>query len=83
MRLRTGLAKGGVLTADLLESNTAISRNQQVAVRVATGSIVIETSGIAQTNGHIGQSVKVKPSGSSEIFMAKVLEPGVVLVDAR
>lgn len=83
VRLRRAIARGAPLTADAVEGVPAISRHQQVAVRLAAGNIVIETSGLAQASGKIGETVAVMNTGSSEIFLAKVVEPGVVMVNAR
>jgi flagella basal body P-ring formation protein FlgA len=83
VRLRQPLRRGMPVALGALESTAAISRNQAVAVKIAAGSIVIETAGIAQDNGRVGDMVKIKNPGSSEIFLATVLEPGVVSVNAR
>lgn len=83
VRLRHALVRGMPVAESALEPTTAISRNQAVAVRIAAGSIVIETAGIAQANGRVGDMVKIRNPGSSEIFLATVLEPGVVSVNAR
>jgi len=82
-RLRRALVRGMPVPESALEPVTAISRNQAVAVKIASGSIMIETAGIAQTDGRVGDMVKIKNPGSSEIFLATVLEPGVVSVNAR
>jgi flagella basal body P-ring formation protein FlgA len=82
-RLRQALVRGMPITESALEPTTAISRNQAVAVRIAAGGIAIETAGIAQANGRVGDMVKIKNPGSNEIFLATVLEPGVVSVNAR
>jgi flagella basal body P-ring formation protein FlgA len=82
-RLRQALMRGMPVPQSALEPAIAISRNQSVAVKIAAGSIVIETAGIAQDNGRVGDMVKIKNSGSNEIFLATVLEPGVVSVNAR
>jgi flagella basal body P-ring formation protein FlgA len=83
IRLRIALSRGLPVTETMLERMPAISRNQQVAVRMLAGSIVIETEGLAQADGRIGDTVKVKNPGSSEIFKGEVVEPGLVLVNAR
>ena len=82
-RLRIAVRRGSPLTEGALETVPAISRNQAVAVRIEAGHIAIEAEGIALANGRIGETVKVKNPGSSEIFLATVLEPGVVSVNAR
>ncbi|MES2538668.1 MAG: flagellar basal body P-ring formation chaperone FlgA [Pseudomonadota bacterium] len=82
-RLRVALRQGMPLTASAVESTPTISRNQQVLVRMNTGNITIESAGVAQANGRVGEMVKVKNAGNSEIFIARVLEPGVVAVNAR
>lgn len=82
-RLRTALAAGMPIMAGAIEALPEISRNQEVAVRVEAGNIVIETAGVAQADGRTGDVVRVKNAGSSEIFLARVLEPGVVAVNAR
>lgn len=82
-RLRMTIARGSPVAASALEPVPVISRNQEVAVRVTAGNIVVETAGVAQADGRIGEMVKIKNTGSSETFLAKVLEPGVVAVNAR
>lgn len=81
--LRRAVAQGSPLTNAVIEMAPAISRNQQVVVKLASGGIAIETSGLAQSTGRIGDSVTVKNPGSSEVFLAKVVAPGVVTVNAR
>lgn len=83
MRLRTPLTRGATIATNMLEVVPAISRNQQVAVKVNAGNIVIETSGIAQGDAHVGGTVKIKNSNDSGAFLATVVEAGVVSVNAR
>ncbi len=82
-RLRHALIRGMSVAESALEPTTAISRNEAVAVKMAAGGIVIETAGIAQANGRVGDMVKIKNPGSSEIFLATVLGPGMVSVNGK
>lgn len=83
VRLRHPLARGMPLTAAALETPGAVSRDQPVSVRVAAGSIEIETAAVALDDGRVGDAVRVRNPGSKEPFVATVVAPGVVSVNSR
>ncbi len=83
LRLRTAISRGSPVPVAAVEASHAINRNDQIAVRITTGNIVIETTGIAEASGRIGELIKVKNHSSSKVFLAKVLKPGVVTMNMR
>jgi flagella basal body P-ring formation protein FlgA len=84
MRLRQPLARGTPLLGVHVESRPHVTRNQAVEVKVVAGPIRIETTGVALTDARIGELVRVRnPASKEPPFSAKVVDEGVVLIQAR
>jgi flagella basal body P-ring formation protein FlgA len=80
LRARRNMDAGGVLTAAVVESRPAVNRNDRVAVRVVSGAVTIETSGVALADARMGELIKVKTAQASEPITARVVGDGVVAV---
>jgi len=61
-------------------SKLLISKNQLVKVLMQHGPIQIESEGRAQSDAESGTSVMVQRLDSPDMFMAQVLQPGIVTV---
>jgi flagella basal body P-ring formation protein FlgA len=83
LRTRRSLEPGAVLTMAHVESRPAVSRSEKVALRVVSGAVTIETSGVALSDARMGEMIKVKPAYGSEIVTARVVGDGLVAVGAK
>jgi flagella basal body P-ring formation protein FlgA len=84
MRLRQPLARGALLLGSHVEARPHVTRHQSVEIKVVSGPIRIETTGVALTDGRIGELVRVRnPASKEPPFSARVVDDGVVLIQAR
>jgi flagella basal body P-ring formation protein FlgA len=83
MRARQMLAAGQTLLKTDVEPAPSVVRNQEIQVQVRSGGVVIETSGIAMQEGHVGDRVSVRNPGSQKDYLAQVISEGVVMVSAQ
>ena len=84
LRLRQPLARGAPLLGAHVDARPPVVRHQSVEVQVVAGAIRIETTGIALTDGRLGEVVRVRnPASGEPPFSARVVAEGVVLVHAR
>jgi len=84
MRLKQPLARGALLLGSHVEARPHVTRHQSVEVKVVSGPIRIETTGVAETEGRIGEMVRVRnPASGEPPFNARVVDEGVVLIHAR
>ena len=73
-------SKRSVLLQKDLEPLPVVRRQQEVVVRVASGPILIETTGIAKADGKLGDIVKIDNPRGTGSFAAEVVGKGVVYV---
>lgn len=66
-------------TVELL-SQVGVSKHQVVKVLMHQGSINIETEGQAERDAKVGETLMVKRLDGPELFLAQVVEPGIVMV---
>jgi len=83
LRTRHALSVGRIILASDVDTKPLVQRNQQIQVRVKSGGVVIETSGIAMGEGHIGDRVTVRNPDSSKTYLAQVVAEGMVMVAAQ
>jgi hypothetical protein len=55
-----------------------VARNQPVVVRVALGTVALETSAIASRDGRPGEVIRVRNSKTNQTYPARVTGPGAV-----
>jgi len=83
MRSKRPIAIGAVLSHDDMEAQPPISRFQEVAVRLITKGIVLETSGTALNDGTLGKTIRIKNNRSGKEFLAVVVAPGTANIVTR
>jgi len=83
LRVRHPVGAGMALAAANVESKPSVARADTVAVRVVHGAVTIETAGVALADARVGETIKVKNASSGEIFAARVVGPGAVLVSTQ
>jgi flagella basal body P-ring formation protein FlgA len=83
LRLRHPLNAGRPLLAAHVEQRPAVARNQSVEVKLVSGSIQLETAGIALGDARVGEVVKVRNPANNQSFGATVVADGKVLIQAR
>lgn len=75
-RARHYLAPETMVKADDLVAAPAVARHQAIRVAVVTPSVVIETTGIAQEDGILGQVIKVRNMANEATYYAQVVDSG-------
>jgi flagella basal body P-ring formation protein FlgA len=59
----------------------AVAEMSRVSVQVAVGAVVLRTPGIALADAAVGEQVKVRPNGSAQTVLARVIGPQTVVID--
>lgn len=72
------LSKGDAFRESLLDAPLAIRRGDEVSVEALAGSIRVDTTGTAVSDGRIGQKIRVKNNQSAKILSATVIGAGKV-----
>jgi flagella basal body P-ring formation protein FlgA len=83
MWLKHPVREGATITADDLEEIPLVRSGQSVHVMLATGPVQIETEGVAQIHGRLGDIVRVQNLQTKGIYPARVTGMGMVTVNAR
>jgi flagella basal body P-ring formation protein FlgA len=83
LRLRQRIEAGAVLLSTQVEARPAVLRNEPVAVKLVSGGISIETSGVALDDARVGQYVRVRNSASGEAFSGRVVDEHSVVIEGR
>ncbi len=78
--VRRPLAAQSVITQQALQAPLLIRRGETVSIRAAGQAIAVHMSGVAMTDGRLGQSIRVRNSSSNRIIDARVVGPGVTEV---
>jgi len=81
LRARRNLAAQAVLHRHDIEAVPPVTRHQTLAAELKTGGIVIEKNVVAQSDGYLGQKIKVADAQSVSVYVAKVIAPGRVEVE--
>jgi flagellar basal body P-ring formation protein FlgA len=82
-RLKRTLAFGEVLLRGDIEPMPAVARNQEVTVKIRAGMIRVEAPGLALSDGRLGSVIRVQNPLSREIYRARIVDEGVVMVNIR
>ena len=77
VRLKRALPAGAVLARDDVEQAPAVSQGGELAVRVASGSIELETVALATRDARPGEIIPVRRPNSRRTFPARVLAAGL------
>jgi flagella basal body P-ring formation protein FlgA len=72
LRVKRPLAAGEVLTWRDAEQPPAVSRNQEIHVRLAVGAITVETAAIATQDARPGEVIQVRASTGRQTYSARV-----------
>jgi len=83
MRLRWAVGAQRILTQADLELQPPVMFNQSVAVKVVAGSVQLETHGIANEEGRMGDVIRVRNPTSDKLYQAQVVGDGRVAVNLR
>ncbi|MGV2895814.1 flagellar basal body P-ring formation chaperone FlgA [Achromobacter sp. AGC78] len=78
VRAKQSLAAGAVLLRAQLQALPDVERGDHVALRVRSGSVVIETTAQALQDGWVDRSVRVRPNKAEDTVLAKVVRTGLV-----
>ncbi len=77
--LTTSLAAGSPLTAGILDAPQTVNSGQNITVRVRSGAVAVELTGVALQPGRPGQLILVENPETGKRFQARVTRRGVVL----
>lgn len=80
-RVRRHVGAGEPLHANWLEAAPSVKRGDRVTLRLARGSLTIETFGRAEENGVLGAWVRVRNLASKREVIGRVAADGVVHVE--
>lgn len=75
------LRAGQPLTAAAMLAGGAVRRGDRFRLAVRTGSIGIDTAGIAMDDAGPGQPIRVRPSGGRDVVTGHLAPSGVVIID--
>lgn len=78
VRTKQAVAAGAVLLRSQLQALPDVERGDQVALRVRSGTVVIETSAQALQDGWVNRSVRVRPAQGTDAVLARVVRGGLV-----
>jgi flagellar basal body P-ring formation protein FlgA len=76
LRLKRALGAGEMLTWGHADQAPAVSRDQEIVVRLAAGAIALETAAVALRDGRPGEVIRVRSSASRQSFPARVTGAG-------
>lgn len=82
-RVKRYLRAGAVLHARDLEAIPAVLSDQPVAVHMVSGSFDIETTGVAEEEGRLGEMIRVRNPSSGTSYQATVTSINRVEVVSR
>jgi len=69
---RRTIRAGSAVLPHLLETPREVSRGEKVLVRASSGAALIETVGLAETGGSLGETILVKNASTGKRFRARV-----------
>jgi flagella basal body P-ring formation protein FlgA len=78
VRTKLPVAAGAVLLRSQLQALPDVERGDQVALRVRSGTVVIETTAEALQDGWANRSVRVRPAQATDAVLARVVRSGLV-----
>ena len=80
MRSRRSIAQGAVITANMLEAGTLISKGQQVTLRSDSGAISVSMRGLALQDGAVGSLINVRNLSSGKQLEGRVENANTVIL---
>ncbi len=83
LRLGKAIAQGQVLTSKHLVQNGAVLRGDWVRLIYADAAISLETRGMAEQNGQIGDLISLKLNNNADSITGRIVSAGVVEVQGR
>lgn len=75
---KRNIGKGEPFRTALLDAPTTVKRGEQVRLESMAGSIKVSSSGIAMTDGRLGQKIRVRNDSSERIVTGVVRGQGLV-----
>lgn len=75
-RSRRTIAAGAIVVAADVEPAPSVLAEQEVDVRVVSGSVAIDTRAIAEQEGSLGDIIRVRNPASTATYMARVVGSG-------
>ena len=81
MELRRNLPANSPFTPKLLRLPIVIKRGDQVTISTKFAALEVKTDGIALNNGTLGQTIHIKNRKSQRVLDAKVIGPGMVVIN--
>lgn len=75
---RRNIGKGEIFTHARLASPTSVKRGELVALQSVIGEVTVSSSGIAMSDGRLGQKIRVKNASSDRVVTGVVQGPGIV-----
>lgn len=82
-RARTFIPAGAIAQRKDFEPNPSVRADETVDVRVTAGAIVIETQAVAEEDGRVGDTVRVRNPITASIFTARVVGDKLVAITER
>lgn len=79
-QIRRSFKSGSILSSDMIDQPMLVNRNDIVVIRLQRGPVSIELKGIAQENGRLGETIKVRNMQSEKLLRAKVTDKNTVEV---
>ncbi len=80
MRSRRSIAQGAVITANMLEANSVVSKGQQLQLLSSSGPISVSMKGIALQDGAPGARIRVRNISSGKELEGRVNRSGQVVL---
>lgn len=78
VRTKHAISAGSILLRPQLQALPDVERGDQVALRVRSGTVMIETTAEAMQDGWTNRSVRVKPAQGTDAVLARVVRSGLV-----
>lgn len=80
MRSVRSIAQGAVITANMLEAGTLISKGQQLTLRSNSGPVSVTMRGTALEDGALGELIKVRNLSSGKQLEGRVENANTVIL---
>ncbi len=77
---KTTIQQGSVVLDWMIKEEPVVAKGSPVQIRVASGSILVEASGVALADGQMGELIPVRRDDSQEEFKARVIASDTVEV---
>jgi flagella basal body P-ring formation protein FlgA len=81
MQMARTVSKGAVIEKDHIVSPAIIKDGEMVKIFARKGMLQISASGIAKTDGRLGETIRVKNISSNKLVHCQVDGPGIVSVE--